>query len=88
MSARKVYLVTLENGLGRYDYDWDIVGIYNLDKLQVATADGIAELRKMDDHWYRNASVTIWKVWIDKVLDYTAADKVAEFDVRSLDSVV
>ena len=84
MTARKVYLVTLDNGLDWEDHDWDIVGIYNLDKLDKATSDGLAELKRMDDDWYREATVTIWKVWIDKALDYTAGEKIATYDSRSL----
>lgn len=84
MTARKVYLVTLDNGLELCDNDWDIVGIWNLDKLQAASKAAIDQLRKMDEDWYRNASATIWKVWIDKPLDYTAAEKIAELDQRSI----
>ncbi len=84
MAVRKVYLVTLDNGLTSCDNDWDIVGIYNLDKLKLATGDAIVELRKMEENWYRDASVTIWKIWIDKPLDYTASEKVATIDQRSI----
>ena len=80
---RKVILVTIHNGLEYADQDWDIVGIYSLDQLVKARQDGINELRKLDDEWYRAASVTIRKVWIDKLLDYSGT-LVEKIDQRSL----
>ena len=56
MANRKVYLVTIDNGLEYSDQDWDIVGIYSLDKLDRAREDGIAELGKLDEQWYRAAT--------------------------------
>ena len=71
MANRKVYLVTIDNGLEYSDNDWDIVGIYSLDKLDRARQDGIQELGKLDEQWYRAATISIFKVWIDKLLDYS-----------------
>ncbi len=84
MTARKVYLVILDNGLEYSDHDNDIVGIYNLDKLREARDEAIRQLKGMDDLWYRNASVQVWRVWIDKALDFTAGDKVYDINLRSL----
>lgn len=83
MNARKVYLVTIDNGLDHCDHDWDIVGIYSLDQLGKARQDAVQELQKMDERWYRQASVSIRKVWIDKLLDYTDT-LIEKIDQRSL----
>lgn len=83
MTARKVYLVTIDNGLEYSDHDWDIVGIYSLDNLGRARQDAIQELQKFEDEWYRDASVRIWKVWTNKLLDYSGT-LVEKIDQRSL----
>lgn len=80
---RKVILVTIDNGLEYSDNDWDIVGIYSLDQLVRARQDGINELRKLDEQWYRAATVSIRKVWINKLLDYSGT-LVEKIDQRSL----
>jgi len=83
MNARKVILVTIDNGLEHCDNDWDIVGIYSLDQLVKARSQAVAELNKFEDRWYRNASVSIYRVWIDKPLDFSGA-LVEKIDLRSL----
>ena len=83
MNARKVILVTLDNGLEYEDRDWDIVGIYSIDQLGKARQDGIQELQKLEDEWYRDASISIRKVWINKLLDYTGT-LIEKIDQRSL----
>ena len=84
MINRKAILVTIDNGLEYCDNDWDIVGIYSLDKLDKAREDAIQELQKFDEDWYRAATATIWKIWVDKPLDYTASDKLEVIDQRSI----
>lgn len=83
MANRKVYLVTIDNGLEYGDNQWDIVGIYSLDKLGRAKQEGIEQLQQLDEIWYRAASVSIFKVWIDKPLCY-AGNLVEKIDLRSL----
>lgn len=83
MANRKVYLVTIDNGLEYSDNDWDIVGIYSLDNLGRARQDGIQELGKLEGQWYRAATISIYKVWIDKLLDYSGC-LVEKIDQRGI----
>jgi hypothetical protein len=82
-NARKVYLVTINNGLEYADQHWDIVGIYSLDNYAKALQDAHQELQKFDEYWYRKAYACIRKVWIDKPLDYTGT-LIKKIDLRSL----
>lgn len=83
---KKVILALLDNGR-RYpeDHDWDIVGIYTLDQEARALEDSKAELlelvTKHSGWYYENATVTIWKVWINKPLDYTAGTKLHKLEL-------
>jgi hypothetical protein len=80
---RKVILVTIDNGLEYSDHDWDIVGIYTLDQEAAAIQDGRDQLLELFDgsSFYHAATVTVRKVWINKLLDYTASTIIAKIGI-------